>query len=75
MTIASHYYSICLLNLFDNKPQIQLKIEETVAVVSNTVFKLMTPKKKEYKGKIENKETTEKIEEDKETEEKTEEKK
>ena len=62
-------------NVDDNKPQIQLKIEETVAVVSNTVFKLMTPKKKEYKGKIENKETTEKIEEDKETEEKTEEKK
>jgi hypothetical protein len=57
-----------------NKPQIQLKIEETVAVVSNTVSKLITPKKKEPKKKIEDKET-EKTEKDKEIEEKTEEKK
>ena len=40
-------------NVNDNKPQIQLKIEETVAVVSNTVSKLMTPKKKEAKEKRE----------------------
>ena len=40
-------------NVDDNKPQIQLKIEETVAVVSNTVSKLMTPKKKEAREKRE----------------------
>jgi hypothetical protein len=38
-----------------NKPQIQLKIEETVAVVTNTVSKLMTPKKKDYKEEPEKK--------------------
>jgi hypothetical protein len=55
-----------------NKPQIQLKIEETVAVVSNTVSKLMTPKKKEAKEK---KEEPEEKSESKKTEKKTEEKK
>ena len=55
-----------------DKGQIQLKIEETVAVVSNTVSKLMTPKKKEDKEfKKEDKEFKK---EDKETEKITEEK-
>ena len=58
-------------NVDDNKPQIQLKIEETVAVVTNTVSKLMTPKKKENKEKIEELEVKkEDIEIEKTTEEK-----
>ena len=59
-------------NVDDNKPQIQLKIEETVAVVSNTVSKLMTPKKKEHKEETEE---PEEKSESKKTEKKTEEKK
>ena len=59
------------VNVDDNKPQIQLKIEETVAVVTNTVSKLMTPKKKEHKEKIEEPEGKK---EDKEIEKTTEEK-
>jgi hypothetical protein len=55
-----------------NKPQIQLKIEETVAVVSNTVSKLMTQKKKDVKEK---KEEPEEKSESKKTEKTTEEKK
>jgi hypothetical protein len=68
-------------NIEDNKPQIQLKIEETVAVVSNTVSKLIAPKKKEVKEKKEELEekseskNTEKKTEEKKTEEKIEEKK
>jgi hypothetical protein len=54
-----------------NKAQIQLKIEETVAVVTNTVSKLMTPKKKEHIEKIEEPKVKK---EDKETEKITEEK-
>jgi hypothetical protein len=61
-----------------NKPQIQLKIEETVAVVTNTVSKLMTPKKKDYKEEPEKKkdykEEPEEKKEDKKTEKITEEK-
>jgi hypothetical protein len=53
-----------------NKPQIQLKIEETVAVVTNTVSKLMNQKKKDYKE-----ETEEKKDYKEETEEKKEDKK
>jgi hypothetical protein len=58
-----------------NKPQIQLKIEETVAVVTNTVSKFMSQKKKEHKEETE--ETEEKSESKKteKTEKKTEEKK
>jgi hypothetical protein len=36
-----------------NKPQIQLKIEETVAVVTNAVANLTSPKKKDLKEKTE----------------------
>ena len=54
-----------------NKPQIQLKIEETVAVVTNAVSNLTSPKKKESVKKIIEEE---KIEEDKKTEKTTEEK-
>jgi hypothetical protein len=56
---------ITTTNVDTNKPQIQLKIEETVAVVSNTVSKLMTPKKKELKEKTEEDKKIEKTTEEK----------
>jgi hypothetical protein len=56
-------------NLEPNKAQIQLKIEETVAVVTNAVTNLTSPKKKEHREeaqeKPECKKTEKKIEEKK----------
>jgi hypothetical protein len=56
-------------NLEPNKAQIQLKIEETVAVVTNAVTNLTSPKKKEHREeaqeKPEGKKTEKKIEEKK----------
>jgi hypothetical protein len=64
-------------NVDTNKPQIQLKIEETVAVVTNAVANLTSPKKKERekKEKTEKTEELEEKKEDKKTEKTTEEKK
>jgi hypothetical protein len=56
-------------NVEMNKPQIQLKIEETVAVVTNAVANLTSPKKKESKKEVSKKEE-EKEEIEKTTEEK-----